>query len=670
MADNSVFISGSATGALKEALDGLPPWATQNTAEQLEKYLRLSYGVQQKSLAQLVKTATAKGTGLSPAEIAKANDELDDLIKNLSRANDEEDKQFKRTKRREEEENKRDKKSGDSSDALGNALKLTAAAGSKVIAVNKDYINVYDSMYKSGINVLNGNNDTASGFEALNMMVNQTGLRLQTLQVVAEKYSTTVNAVGMAKFAKTLGMSNTRLVELGYSSEAQAELIGTLMEAESGYTDIRNKTAAQLSDDAIKLGNQLGKLSQTVGLSRDQLQENLKANSKSTQAAMVFARFGKDAADKLNAATAGIKDSGLRNTFMELAAAANPAQVKGYNELVQAGLGDVANQMSSLAKAGMHLDPAEFQQRLSALTSGLETQTGKMGNLSNLLGKGGEEAASILNGLYQQGRGVSQASADQATNATKTQKTVAALQTEVESLAASLQKAFFPMEEQVELLTAGLGKLNGVIDKLIGSIDADTRSWVGIGLSIASVLSTVATTLASFKYLGVISANVARVFTGLIGAFTAGYAIGTLIYNLISDFEWATNMFDAIFGAVDSILQHIPGLGTGAKERVESRARVEAAQAKNAGSSTVSVTKTPAPSMVDSPSAVSAPPAAVNTNTVVGANPAPVAMASSPTDGSINTLLNRQGIILEQILAGTTTLVSVNKDILKYARSQ
>lgn len=554
MADNSVFITGTSSGAFTEAFNDLPPWATEVTALQIEKYLRKSFDVQSKIFDQLKKCCTGSGGGagkMSAEDTKKVNDELEKLSKNLKRNNEEDAKKRKREKEIEKAEKEgltRDKKKKASDEILNQALAGLAAAGTAVIGVNKDYIDVYDSLYQSGINVLNGNNSTASGFEALNQMVNQTGLRLQTLQKVVEKYSTTVNAVGMAKFAKTLSMSNSRLQELGYSSEAQAELIGTLMESEAGYTDIRNKTAAQLSADAIKLGAQMGRLSLTVGMTREQLQENLKATSKSTESAFVFAKFGKEAADKLDAATAGIKDSGLRDTFMQLAAAANPAQVKGYNELVQAGLGDVAEQMNSLAKAGMHMDPVEFQKRLSSLTSYLESQTGRMGNLTNLIGNGGDEAARILNSLYQQGRGVSQATDGQMNNATKTEATIAKLQTEVESLAATLQKAFFPLEQQVDLVTAGLKKMNSAIDGVIASINAETRSWIGVGIAIAGLIATLTlgkgainTFFSMFGKAGEVLSGTTRTLSGpikFIGnlLMSAGKSLGSAISGVMKAF--------------------------------------------------------------------------------------------------------------------------------------
>lgn len=589
MADNSTFITGTASGAFTEAFSDLPPWATEKTALQLEKYLRKSHDIQTKMFDALKKAAIGGGKGKqSPEDQKKINDELEKLGKNLKRNNEEDAKQRKRNKDKEKDDKEAHgnaKKGKKSTDLLHAALLDVAAIGTKVLGVNEDYIKVYDSLYQSGINVLNGNNSTADGFEALNQIVNLTGMRLQTLQKVVEKYSSTVNAVGLSKFAKTLAQANTQLVSLGYNSEAQAELLGTLVESESSYMDIRSKTSTQLAADAVRLGGQLTKLSQTVGISREQLQENIKANSKSIESAFVFAKYGAKAAETMNQNMAGIKDAGLKDMLMQLASAANPAQVEGYRKLTEAGLGDIAEQFHKIAKSGMTDDAEEFQKKFSSMTGYLQSQTGRMANLTNLLGSGGEEAARILQAAYQQGNIVSKAEASQTTNAQKTQASIAGLQTQIESLAASLQKAFFPMVEQVNLVTSGLKTLNGAIDGLIGSINAQTRSWIGVGLSIAGLIAAFIVGQKTLgKFFDALSGNrvatLGRAISGigkgveavgtlfmrvggfllrflgpiaaLYAAFQMGQAIGEVLYNTLSQMGGFNDLMDSIFSGIES----------------------------------------------------------------------------------------------------------------------
>lgn len=628
MADNSVFITGTSSGAFTEAFSDLPPWATEATALQIEKYLRKSFEVQSKTFDAIKKCCMGNGGAgkMSPEDTKKVNDELEKLAKNLKRNNEEDAKQKKRNKDREKDEKEsllRGKKKKDEDNMLLKTLTALSAVGAKVIGVNKDYIDVYDSLYKSGINVMNGNNSTTDGFEVLNQTVNLTGLRLQTLQKVAEKYASTINAVGFTKFAKSLGMANTKLQSLGYSSEEQAELIGTLLDAETGYVTTRNKSADEIARDAIRLGEQFDRLGKTVGMSREQLAENLKATAKSTDSAMIFARFGREAADAVAKNAAGIKDSGLKDMLVELAAATNPAQVKGYNTLVQAGLGDVAQQMAQLSKDMMHLDPVEFQKRIAAMGQTLEQQTGKMGNLANLKGQGGDEAAAALNGLYQQARNVSEASIGQADAARKTEASIARLQTEIESFSATLQKAFFPLTEQVNLAADAFRFLNSNIDKAIASIEAQTRSWIGVGVAIAGLIaslflgksainsffsvfgkggnvlagavnflvsplkflgnlildlgpklgSTVSTITRSAGGIGSILGRIGSFFLRFLGplaalyaAFEMGRAIGSVLYDTLSSFQWFNDAMDSLFKgietAADWVVDGVKSIGT------------------------------------------------------------------------------------------------------------
>jgi len=502
MADNSVFITGAAEGAFTDALNGLPPWATQDTAEHIEMYLRKSLDVQTKSLAQLIKSATSKGNGLSADDVDKVNKGLDEYIKNLAKANKEGEKQQKRAKddeKAEKQKREREKKDKLFNDRVNFALGNLAAIGTKVFKAESAYLDVYDSLYKSGINVLNGQDETTSGFDMLNKLVNQTGLRLETLQKVMEKYSTTVNAVGVAKFGKTLSMTNTKLIALGYSSEQQAELLGTLMEAESGYSDIRGKSADSLAADAIKLGADLNKLSQTVGLSRQQLQENMKANARSADSTLVAATYGEEAAKRVAEFTAGFKDQSVGKVFQQMAAAIDPVFTQAYKDLQHAGLGDLANQLGRLAKDARYLDPTEAQKRLDSLLKGISP--GTISALQSQLAAGNQSAQAsleLINGLQQQARGVSNATEKQQDSATKTEATIAGLQTQVEKFTASLQAAFFPLESQVNAVTGAMKLLNDAIYGVIGKINGETRSWIGVGVIATGLIASV--TLAIRKF--------------------------------------------------------------------------------------------------------------------------------------------------------------------------
>ena len=777
MADNSVFIAGVADGAFENALGELPPWATEKTAFTIEGILRKSLGIQTKMLSEAVKGIKSAGSGsLSPDDAKKVNNELDKLFKNLKRENEEGAKTKKRNKDLEKDDKEslaRGKKLNSTNDKLTYVLTGLATVGNKVLGVQEQYIDTYDSLYKSGINVLNGNNSTADGFEALNQLVNQTGLRLQTLQKVAEKYSSTMNVVGMSKFGKALAMSVTQMKEYGFSQEASAELTAAMLESEKGYSDIRGKTEEQIAAGAQKLGQQFSRLSVIAGISREQLQENLKSTSKTISSAMVSAKYGIDAAAKLNASVAGIKDSGLRETFMQLAAAANPAQVKGYNDLVNAGLGDVAQQMHALSKAGMSLDPAAFATRLSAFTEGLEKQTGRMGNLANLLGAGGEEAATMLNSLYQAGRDISKASPKQIDAAVATQASIAKLQTETEKLSAAAQAAFFPMVSQVNLVADSMKKLNDALYGVIGAVNAETRSWIGVGLIIAgfgaailAAVKSVDTFMSLFgkggsvigravSGIGSVLGRIGSIFLRFAGpvaaiyaAFQLGTSIGETIYEMLTGVKNSINYFEIITdiikdagswisdtfttfknwvsGGIDSFTTGIKNMGNAVLEFapwlktiggyisgtvnffktiftevssfIDSFVGVLATLVKGVaskfankmsfglvGSDTsdfvtdkassptkISVPKTPMASTIASPSAVEVQPPKVpdaNAPGPTAATIASTAMAKPDSKSDINSMLTFQSTLLEQILLSSNSLVSVNKEILRYTRN-
>ena len=84
MADNSVFITGIADGAIEQALGDLPQWATQSTAEAIEGILQKTLDLQTKALSQIVKKATSGDNSLDTKEL---NDEFGKMVKDLKENN-------------------------------------------------------------------------------------------------------------------------------------------------------------------------------------------------------------------------------------------------------------------------------------------------------------------------------------------------------------------------------------------------------------------------------------------------------------------------------------------------------------------------------------------------------------------------------------------------------
>lgn len=736
MADNSVFIAGIAQGALGEALSDVPPWATEKTAGDIVEWLKKSYGKQSALLAQAIKCCNGAGGALS-TKAAEA--ELDKLERTTRNQNIEANKALKDSKAKRDADRQSllgGKKLQNLGEKVNYIMSGLAIAGVKVTGVMSEYIDVYDSMYKSGINVMNGNDSTRNGLEALNQTVLLTGLKLQTLQEIAEKYSSSINAAGFQKFAKATALSTTRLESLGFSAKEGAELIASMMEAEMGFSDIRGKSAKDIAEDAVKLGSQFGRLSQTMGISRQQLLDNMKTTAKSADSSLVAAKWGADAAENVAKTAAGIKDTNLREAFTKMAAAADPVFTQVYKDLQSSGLGAVADQMGQISRDMRTADPVEIAKRIDELQKSIPR--GGIAGLQEQIAGGNTSAnaaAEVVAGLQQQGRIVSQATDIQQQAATNTERSIAAFQTQTEKLSATLQAAFFPTIEQLDLATSALRAFNNATFGAIGAIDAEVRSWIGAGVVVAGFIAglvlargalttfaslfgieSAATTAATkslggglmsaIKSLGILAAAFAAMVAvvagvdAIFGAFGVG---GKPIDQKQDDANW--DRMTALQKAESGLARGVEKIGSLlfmdnlANEAAADRIRKETEYfAKKDGKSkenqsdsetarlaarvstqdkvtptTISVPTAPMASTINSPSSVSTP------------QPTPeVAAGVMPEDGSrsggpaipkpganadINNLLSYQGSVLERILLSTNDLVSVNKDILRYARN-
>lgn len=688
MADNTTFIVGGDPDGIKNAFSAMPPWATQETADEIAEWLKRSYGVQAKLLAQAIKCCG--GAAATAADTAKVVDEMGKAARDLKKAA-EANKQKQKTD---------DKKKGPDKDNTGNLLdtvgkKLNyvmtgfAAAGTKITGVVTDYMDVYDSLYKSGINVLNGNNTTTDGLVALNQAVNQTGLRLQVLQEISEKYSTAMNAVGFNKFTKAVSASSSKLELLGFSAKEGAELIAALMEAESGFSDIRGKSANDIATDALKMGAQFDKLSKTMGISRQQMIDNLKTTAKSSDSTLVAAKWGADAAKNVAAATAGIKDTNVREALTKMAAAADPVFTQVYKDLQASGQGALADQVATVAKSLRTVDPKEIPKIMEQL--GANISDSSVSALADQVAAGNasaQAALELITALKQQSYAVSQASQVQQDAATNTERAIAAYQTQIERALAIPQAMFVPLVSQIDAVTDALRKLNDVVYKVTGSMDAQDKglltaagviggfiaSMVLAGPAITRFLSlfgTAGTVLSSTATLGArLLALTGMGAAGAIGG-AIGYGAGTLIKDKLEESESGRDFLDKVGGTITEILANF-----GNKEAQEARDSMDRARSglTDTTPKRISVPTTPAPSTINSPSAVSAPqPVPTTTQGNLpedGSRSGGPAIPKPPANADINNLLSYQNSTLERILLSMNDLVSVNKDIRQFVRIQ
>lgn len=686
MADiNQVHITGAEPGALKDALDGIPPWATQKTAAQIAKLLTKSVDLQ-KEMLDAIEDFGANGN--KPGTNQKKNqDALDKLFKTISKANEEEGKRGKRRKDLDKDEEKsliRGKKLQGVTEKVLYVLGGLAKIGQHVLEVDKQYIKTSDELFQSGINLLSGNNSTRESMESLNQVVNLTGIRLENLQEVAQKYSASINAVGFTKFAKSLGMAQKNLTEVGYSSKQSAELLGAYTESAQGYSDLRRRSEKELADDALRFGTMMTKLSLTVGMSREQLLSNNKAISASTDIAIVAAKYGKEGAERLSAFASAFKNQDLGRQFTAMASDTVPALNSTFQDLAKSGLGTFGNQLLNFSRKLPELDPVEARKQLDQIMKNVSDQQLKVLRLQAQAGNASAgKSLELINELYQASRPVSQATAEQTDAAVKSQASIAKLQSAMESAAATTQKVFYPLESQLNAVTTSLEAFNAAVKFGTDNISGSTRSWIGAGLVVAGFGATLLgavkgmstfTSLfssAGSKLTGIVSSTAGsfgRLLPllgkgfGVLGAGIAGYQLGDKVINPLLD-----KAASAITGRENTF-------GTALYELFNGDEDKKISEMLHGNSSKISVPKAPAATTINSPSAVAAAPTkAPDTTAGVSESPAtPVGpgIEKPPKNSDINSMMAFQNALMEQLLLSTNKLVSVNSEILRYTRNQ
>lgn len=700
MADSTVHITGSESGAFTAAYDDLPAWATEGTLSTIHGILVKSLKAQEsslKELSKLLKKAAVKGGGggTDPevkkylASMAKSAEAADKFKEELDKAN-------KAAQARTDQENK-------SATSIANwslVLSNMANVGNKALAIQKQYITTSTDMYNSGVNLVAGQADGVTSMQSLNQMVAITGIRLENLQKVVEKYSTSVNAVGMLKFTKAVAKSSTSLTELGYNSIEQAELMGTMIEAQSSYSDIRGKSEKQMSNDAVQLGAKIRELSLTYGMSTTALKENFLAVSKSTDSMAIGALYGDAAANSFNTFAAGIKDSGGRDMMQKLGASMAPEATKTYQMLAKAGLGDMGDEMTRIAKLSMS-DSVAAGKQLSTYAQTLDPS--KIIALQLQAEHGNEAAASMLqviNGQRQQFLNESKATGKQVAGAMKGGKSVAALATEQERTASLTQVAFPALESSIDALTATMKGLNDAAMPLAKGIGSTVGNFLSSTAVVVGFTAQIALTILSLRSLNSAVKAIAGMAQGQGGPGAAGGragggkmgkfggaagaagAVGGLAMNYAGGMAQEAGytktgaaleiggsaLSGASMGAM--IGSVIPGLGTIIGGAVGGAVGTAIGAYQNWDTLTGG-TKEPKQSTIDSASDVAAKAKMTEAKdeSAISSTPSPATTDKATGAGGINTIMAQQVGILDQILVGTTKLVSINNEILRVSRT-
>lgn len=725
MADTSVYINGINEDAFKSAVESLPSWASQATLEEIHILLEKSNSTQNKIYDELSKGIASGGKG-SPTsdDLNKKLGEYIDLQKDLNKQAEEEKDLAAKKAKQDKAKLDQDTKSEEKGKAWGKLLGALVSAGKLVEGAQLKYASTSDALYKSGINLLAGQDATQSSTMSLNQMIKDTGLRLETLQAVVLKYTASINAVGINKFSTTLKSANKDLTALGYSTEQQAELLGTLIESESSYTDIRGKTAGQLAEDSKNLGKQLNILSLTTGQSNEKLQANLIALSKDTDSMVVSAIYGEKAAERMNVFSDSFQDADVGKMFQKLAATETPQITQAFMAMQQAGLGSLAQQFTDIATAARNgsISAIEANRRVTDLANQQNSDTmASLSRLANAGVAGAQEALTVVTKLRQQGNTTGKASEQQMTAAQKNEAAISEWTSAIEKSRSLVEVAFPILETQITAAAKNLGWFNEKVMSVIDIFDPITRSYIAMGIAVVgagagfiaaakgtaaglwniadTILPSVTGGLKNFATSILSSVNSISSLAGKAGllglALYAGYEAGTWIYNhMLADWASFQTLSDSIFGAIDNILQNF---SSDAKERVEARKKAEneknnsansethpfigpptresiAASDQKAKASNISVPKAPMASTINSPSSASTDNQK-DSSAPVTSGDVPTSSASTssgiekpPTTSDINSLITYQNNLTAQLLISVNKLISVDSEILKFTR--
>jgi len=522
MADNTVYIAGVADGAFEKALGELPGWATEKVAKNIEKILEDSLGIQRQMLSEAIKCCKGAGGGagnIPTEEMGKVKGALDDLLKSLdhvTKANKDIAADAAAKKKVADDEKDQSAKTKVMSYLGNKALGGLVAMGGKLVGIQKQYYDTSNDLFKSGINLLNGNDTTTSSFISLQQMITLAGVRLEVFEKAVMKYSSSVNAVGVKKFASTINLAGKELAELGFKSNEWGEIVGAMMESESAYSDLRGKSDEELAANAKRYGAQLKNLAFLTGQSIDKLKESSIEVSRNSDMMAVEAEWGEAGAARIKELASALP--GASEAIVALASSSSQANEEMYQTLVKAGAGPQADR---------------FRNTITELANGTistETAIRQMGDTAKEFDKGqiaalrlqktaGTQGAKIsqdfIFGLRKVAYTTSDASKAQADAATKSQSSISKFSTAAEELAAEPQRAFVLLESQLDAATAGLIKMNEAVNSLIKTTSLETRSQIGIGLEIASAVLGLAVATGILK-------NVAKGFGGLIGAGKGG----------------------------------------------------------------------------------------------------------------------------------------------------
>ena len=529
-------------------LNGVPPWATEDTLSKIHNILK-------KNVSGLQSSALSGGKhGLSPDSLKALNDELKELNELLDEAAEltERDNIYK------QKAEAIHKQYFTTTGLLTTAALAASRAFEHMKSTMINNVNTFDKLHAAGVVTAGTSEGTTDAFKSLGGMVVLASLRLERLGDIMAKYSA-INAYGTDRFARSLKLASAPLVNLGFSSEAAAELMGAYAETLTGTTDIQNIRDADMAARTVAFGKSLTLLSLAAGVSREKLLAQAKSLNESIDANAVAAEYGSEAALNMSLYAGSFKDPALGDAFVKMMSSKLPVLNTTFLNFAKGGLGGLGQQLMNFNKSLIGLSPEEMQRRTREFTLGLGDLDPLIAQQKQLADAGVEAAAENLKylvGLKQEQTRQKEISDEQHAAQQKSAAASANIATQWERIKTSFQQVFAPTVQILGWIGSGLEivantiehvatwftKLDAAVSKLSAetfgtAIDGATSLLVALAASVASVI-------AGFK-----------VFTALIGILRTAKASSTAATMATT----AAGGAGRVGGVVGTVADNLPG---------------------------------------------------------------------------------------------------------------
>lgn len=543
---DSTFISGANSGAFKDAFDGLPPWATQETAQQMEMYLSKILGAQSTGFASLAKAAGNAGN-LSTEDVADLNKQLEEMTAGLAEENkhNKENQKYWKDEKDARFQNLFGIK-GLTTESVGAAatLYLVSEAGEKVMEVLQQSIKTYDTLNASGVNVTSGFDGAMSGFEGLRQATILSGVRFTELAGVFQKHSASVNAVGMKNFASTIGNAKTYMEAYGFSTKESGEALGVMIDSQRGFSDVSNKTQAQLTSDLTKFGKNIFELSMATGMSTSAILSNIESISKSVDANVLSGQIGTEAAEGMTQFLASFQNQDVAHKLLKMMSDPVAALNGTFQDLTKAGFGGFASKMTEFTKSLANMPPEARASAMKGFVDANRIEIDQAKQQASLLAQtgaeGAEAARAFLVGLTQSADAMHVLKPQEIENQMKSNEASKRFHVALENFESFFQKS-------VVVLTPVLNAISWVLESVTEGLDwlSEQLGPVGSGI-LAITLGVTAFATAIVAAWPIIAAVGGALWTVI---SVIGGAIGTVI----SAVAWIGGAIGTVISAVASI---------------------------------------------------------------------------------------------------------------------